>query len=108
MPVRRDGVCQAGFPHDHEARAISEREVFVAILKEQLPRALKSVAVDTLPAKPGTSVDLFPPAFGGAQAETQSNKGHRFIDDKVRRDQCLTSLECGIASLTTPTMSRVR
>jgi hypothetical protein len=76
-------------------------------VKEQLPRLLESVAVDALPAKPGTSVDLFPPPFGSARAETEPNKGQRFVDDKVRCDQRLTRLECGIASLTTQTMGRV-
>ena len=66
MPVRREGMCQASFPHNGKARAVREREVFVAILKKQLPCLLEAVAVDALPAKPGTSVDLLPPSFGSA------------------------------------------
>ena len=107
MAIRCDGVGQPSFPHDDEARAVGKRELFVTVLKEQPSRLLKSVAVDALPAKPGASVDLLPPAFRSVQAETDSKKRQRLIDHKIGRDQHPTGLQCRIPNLAAALMFRV-
>ncbi len=95
MTIRRDHLCQSDIAHHHETRAIGEREVFVAILKEQVPRFLEPVAVDPLPSEAGSSIDLVPPRLGGVQSESKSKKCERLIGHEVRRDESLTGLESG-------------
>src|SRR5713101_5149573 len=71
MTVGCESVSQSDLAHDHEARAIGEREVFVAIVEEQLTGLLKPVAVDALPSESRASIDLLPPRLSGAQPEAE-------------------------------------
>src|SRR5712692_6752284 len=107
MTVGRHCLCQPRLAHGHEARAIGEREVLVAKLEEQLTRLLEPIAADALPAEPRAAIDLLPPVFSSAQAESESKQRERFVDDEVGRDQGLTGLERTVARRTAACMSRI-
>jgi len=74
MTVRGERVRQPDLAHDHEARAIGEREISVTVLEEQLTSLLEPVAVDALPAVARASIDLPPPRLCGARAESEAKE----------------------------------
>ena len=108
MAIGCQGLCQSDLAHDHKARAISEREVPVAILEEQLTRLLEPFAVDALPAEPRAAIHLLPPRLNRAEAEPEPKKRQRFIDDVVRRDQRLTGFERSVARRAASRVGRIR
>ena len=71
MTVGRERVCQSDLAHDREARAIGQREILVAILKEQLACSLEAVAVDAFPPDPLASIDLTPPGIGSIETKSK-------------------------------------
>src|ERR1700736_109291 len=99
MPVARQGGIDAPLFHDDEARAIREGEFFVLPVKEPLQRALRSPGIDPLPGEARASLDLFPPAFGGAEAETHAQQSQRLVHHVVGGKEDATSLHPIVASL---------
>ena len=74
MTVGRDRVRQPQLAHDHETGAVGEREVLIAILKEQMVSLFKTVGVYAFPAKPRASLDLLPPGASRVEAESKSDQ----------------------------------
>ena len=97
MPVCRQHVSEASLAHDHEARAICERVVFVPVLKEEFACPLKAIAIDSLPSHARASIDLLPPLVRCAQSEAEAKKGERFVYDEIGGDECLARFESLVA-----------
>jgi hypothetical protein len=74
VPVRGDRMRQTRLVHHDKARTVSEREIFVAILKKQEPCPLKSIRINAFPPHSGASIELRPPALGRVQSEADSQK----------------------------------
>jgi hypothetical protein len=107
VTVCRQHVRQPDFAHDHEARAISKREILVTIPEEQLTGFLETIAIDTLPSEPGAPVDLLPPGFSGTQPESEAKECQRFVDDEIARNQGLAGLERSVPRRATSRVIRV-
>jgi hypothetical protein len=98
MPIGRKGVRQARLAHDDEARAVRERIILVAVLKEQLARFVKPRGVDMLPPEVRTSIDLMPPFFRDVHPEPDAKERERFIDNEIGRHEKLACFKRGVAS----------
>lgn len=96
MAIGRKGLHDAELAHDREARAISERKILVAILKEQMTRFLEAVCIDAFPPQSRASIDLLPPGLCRMQTEPKPDERQRFIDNEIRRDQSLSGFECRV------------
>src|SRR5437867_8946824 len=108
MAVGCERVCQSELAHNHTARAIGERVRLVTVLEEQLTGLLEAVAIDPLPSEPRASIDLLPPLLGSNQSESEPKERERLINDEVRRDQGLASLERLVTRRTASNVGRVR
>ena len=61
VPIGGDHGGQPQLAHDRKAGAVRERQVLVAILEKQVPRAFETIVLDTLPSQSGAAIDLLPP-----------------------------------------------
>ena len=93
VSIYREDVRQPERTHRGNTCAIGERQVFVAILKEQIAGTVEPAALDAFPPQPRTSVNLLPPGAGRIDPQPKPYQRQGFVDHEIRGDEYLNCLE---------------